>query len=93
MQVLHAYKTASEDYSCAKYQYERFDEGYPEGLAGKDIPLLARIIAIADTYDEYIREAISKGDESVERNWKDEGGSGSRFDPDIVTASGYRQIS
>lgn len=34
------------------YHHERFDgKGYPEGLAGKEIPLWARIIQVADTYD------------------------------------------
>ncbi len=34
------------------YHQERYDgKGYPEGLAGEQIPLLARIIAVADTYD------------------------------------------
>ena len=32
--------------------HERWDgRGYPLGLKGKDIPLMARIIAVADTYD------------------------------------------
>jgi len=35
-----------------KYHHERYDGlGYPEGLKGKKIPLFARIILIADTYD------------------------------------------
>ena len=36
----------------AKYHHERYDgRGYPEGLAGEDIPLVARIIGVADAYD------------------------------------------
>lgn len=36
----------------AHYHHERYDgKGYPEGLAGEDIPELARIIAVADAYD------------------------------------------
>ena len=35
-----------------RHHHERVDgEGYPDGLAGSDIPLLARIIAVADAYD------------------------------------------
>lgn len=36
----------------AHYHHERYDgKGYPEGLAGEDIPQIARIIAVADAYD------------------------------------------
>ncbi len=36
----------------AKYHHERYDgQGYPDGLAGEDIPYVARIIAVADAYD------------------------------------------
>ena len=35
-----------------KYHHERYDgNGYPEGLKGEDIPMIAAIIAVADTYD------------------------------------------
>jgi len=37
--------------------HERFDgSGYPDGLAGEDIPLLARIVAVADVYDALLSE-------------------------------------
>lgn len=36
----------------ARYHHERYDgKGYPEGLKGKEIPELARIISVADVYD------------------------------------------
>lgn len=38
--------------SVVRYHHERIDgEGYPDGLQGDDIPLLSRIIAVADAYD------------------------------------------
>jgi HD-GYP domain-containing protein (c-di-GMP phosphodiesterase class II) len=38
-----------------KHHHERYDgKGYPQGLSGEDIPLLARIIAIADAYSALI---------------------------------------
>ena len=41
----------------ARYHHERFDgTGYPDGLAGKAIPLAARIVALADVYDALISE-------------------------------------
>ena len=36
----------------ARWHHERYDgKGYPDGLSGEDIPEIARIIAVADTYD------------------------------------------
>lgn len=45
-----------EDYAeiahIVRHHHERWDgEGYPDGLAGSEIPLLARVIAVADAYD------------------------------------------
>ncbi len=37
--------------ALARYHHERYDgSGYPDGLSGEDIPLLARVVAVADTY-------------------------------------------
>ncbi|MBI5043439.1 MAG: HD domain-containing protein [Nitrospirae bacterium] len=72
----------------AKYHHERFDgKGYPDGLSGKDIPLVARIIALADTYDAmtsdrpYQKAMNQKSVVEKIKEW-----SGSRFDPEIVKA-------
>ena len=39
------------------YHHEKFDgSGYPHGLAGEDIPLLARIFSVSDAYDAIISD-------------------------------------
>lgn len=59
--------TSMRELMCgARYHHERWDgSGYPEGLKGKEIPLNARIIAVADAYDAMssnrsYREAMSQ---------------------------------
>lgn len=72
----------------ALYHHERFDgKGYPTGLSGEDIPLLARIICVADSYDAMSsnRSYRSKLDqELILKELKDN--AGKQFDPDIVEA-------
>ena len=66
--------------------HERWDGmGYPRGLKGEDIPLLSRILSVADAYDamtedRIYRKALSKEEaiEEIRRN------SGSQFDPIIA---------
>jgi putative nucleotidyltransferase with HDIG domain len=79
----------SEDIiSAIVYHHERWDGGgYPEGLTGERIPLLARILAVADTFDALTsdrpyREAlpIDAAAEEIARN------SATQFDPRIVSA-------
>lgn len=53
------YIDTAED--IVRYHHERWDgKGYPEGLAGADIPLSARIMAIADVYDALTSERCYK---------------------------------
>lgn len=72
----------------AYYHHEKWDgSGYPKGLSGEDIPLCARITAIADVYDALTSERPYKKAFSHEKALKiivqD---SGSHFDPEIVAA-------
>ena len=71
-----------------KHHHERFDgKGYPDGLRGEDIPLIARIVSVADAFDSMIRArpygyGISR--KAALREIEDN--SGTQFDPRIVRA-------
>ena len=72
----------------AYYHHERWDgTGYPEGLKGQDIPLSARIVAIADVYDALTTKRFYKEAFTHEKSREIIISSkGSHFDPDIVDA-------
>ena len=67
---------------------EKWDgSGYPEGLSGDDIPVSARIMAVADVYDALISRRIYKPAFPHEKSVADiVEGKGSHFDPDVVDA-------
>lgn len=67
--------------------HERWDgKGYPKGLAGEDIPLPSRIIAIADTYDAMTEDRVYRKALSEEEAVREIiANSGKQFDPQIVT--------
>ena len=51
-QILETIREMPNLSSGARWHHERYDgKGYPDGLAGEDIPEVARIIAVADSYD------------------------------------------
>ncbi len=66
--------------------HERWDgEGYPQGLKGKDIPILSRIIAIIEAYDVMTHEHPYKKAMSKEEALAEiESCSGTQFDPELV---------
>jgi len=71
-----------------KHHHERYDgKGYPEGLMGGQIDIIARIIAVGDTFDAMTsdrpyRKALAKtiAYAEIEKN------AGSQFDPEVVKA-------
>ena len=72
----------------ARFHHERFDgSGYPTGLSGTDIPLSARVVAVADVFDALTSERVYKQAMSVEDSRQMiVAGSGSQFDPVVVEA-------
>jgi putative two-component system response regulator len=68
--------------------HEKWDgTGYPQGLAGPDIPIPARLVALADVYDALISRRVYKSGISHEQATQViVEGRGSHFDPDVVDA-------
>ena len=66
--------------------HERWDgSGYPNGVKGRRIPLAARIVAIADTFDAVTHARSYHGPQSVEKGLSViQRGRGTQFDPDLV---------
>ncbi len=81
--------------SCVLHHHERWDgHGYPTGRAGEDIPIEARVLAVADAYDAMTsdrpyRRALTQGRAISEL----ERCAGTQFDPDVVAvfAEAWRQ--
>jgi putative two-component system response regulator len=81
--ILGNIKEMPELAAGAKWHHERYDgTGYPEGLAGEDIPEAARIIAVADAYDAMTSNRSYRGVLPQEKVRQEiERGKGSQFDP------------
>ena len=87
--ILQAIRELEEALPGVKHHHERYDgSGYPDGLKGKEIPLIAAIIAVADSYDAMTtdrpyRKALSREAANSELLRC----SGTQLDPDVVKAA------
>lgn len=85
-EILHTLSSVKNADIAARYHHERYDgAGYPDGLKGDEIPEIARIICVADSYDamnsnRVYRNALSK--EKIINQLVT--CSGSQFDPKIA---------
>ena len=83
--VKHLYMWTDEQ-KIIRHHHERWDgQGYPDQLSGEDIPILSRILAVADVYD------AMTSDRSYRKKLKDDAvvkmikeNKGTQFDPKIV---------
>ena len=94
--ITHAMNTVSgsdsaylkEAKNLAHYHHEKWDgSGYPSGLKGEEIPLSARIMAVADVFDALVSKRSYKDGFPFEKAMEIiREGSGKHFDPKIVDA-------
>jgi diguanylate cyclase (GGDEF)-like protein len=84
--LVKAIKCLDEVVPMVLHHHERFDgKGYPSGLKGKDIPIGARIVAVADVYQALMterpyRKAYTR-EEAIDIVVE---GSGTQFDPEVI---------
>ena len=73
-------------YPIMYYHHERYDgKGYPTGIKGKQIPLLARILSICDCFDAIVSKRTYKQGASIEFALSEiEKNAGTQFDPELA---------
>ncbi len=73
--------------AIVRYHHERWDgSGYPQGLVGPSIPLVARIFTVADAFDAMTSDRAYRGALSMEEARQEiRRCAGTQFDPDIAT--------
>ena len=69
-----------------RHHHERYDGGgYPAGLRGEEIPILARVLAVADAYEAMIADRPYRKSLTAEGALAElKGGAGTQFDPRVV---------
>ena len=87
-QILSNFKSLEDANEGALYHHERYDgRGYPEGKAGEDIPLIARMICVADSFDAMNTNRVYRKMLSKEKIVSEiETNKGKQFDPRFADA-------
>ncbi len=86
--ILHPIKELGDVVKEVKHHQECYDgSGYPDGLRGNAIPLIARIIAVADAFDAMTTNRPYRKKKDIEEAIQElKRCSGTQFDPIIVSA-------
>ena len=85
-EILSEIKSRPDLVIGARWHHERYDgKGYPDGKAGEDIPVYARIIAVADSYDAMTSNRSYRNYMAQEKVRSElEKNSGTQFDPKVA---------
>ena len=86
--MLERFATVQHGLGCVLHHHERWDgSGYPHGLAGEDIPIEARILAVADAYDSMTSDRPYRAAFEHEKAVAEvERCAGTQFDPQVARA-------
>lgn len=86
--IIEPVEFLKDSYKAIYHHHERYNgDGYPDGLKSEDIPILARIIAVADAYDAMCSDRPYRkklNNDKILKELKDQ--SGKQFDPKVVKA-------
>lgn len=87
-QILEPLVMFKKSAAAVRHHHERYDgKGYPDGLAGEEIPLLARVIAVSDAFDAMTSDRPYRKAFSYDiARQKILSASGTQFDPTVVEA-------
>ena len=87
-EIVRGIESLAEAAEIVRHHHERWDgSGYPDGLAGEEIPLADRVFAVADTLDAITTDRPYRpGSPLAEAREEIRGMAGSQFDPAVVTA-------
>ena len=85
-EILQHFKSLDDVDEGALYHHERYDgKGYPKQLAGEDIPLIARMICVADAFDAMNSNRVYRKSLTLERIIEEiETNKGRQFDPKVA---------
>ncbi|MCF8101839.1 MAG: response regulator [Desulfarculaceae bacterium] len=86
--IIRAMDLSQDERHIVRHHHERWDgRGYPDGLAAEDIPLLARVVAVADAYDAMTSDRSYRRSRRVREAVAElTACAGSQFDPAVVEA-------
>ena len=85
-EILSSFKSLKDVDEGALYHHERYDgSGYPEGRSGEEIPLIARMICVADSFDAMNSNRVYRNRLTQEAIINEiEKNKGRQFDPEIA---------
>jgi putative nucleotidyltransferase with HDIG domain len=78
----------NEVLAIIRSHHERYDgKGYPDGLTGDKIPVMARIVAVADAFDAMLSQRVYRNESRIEHAMEElRNNKGLQFDPEITDA-------